>query len=90
MDVNKKLEILRIAYEANAMIHINGEMIILFVNKWEDAKRASENHNVKIGLFEKLDNYDYELVTDIQEPIFGDSGYFLSGNLSYRIGLYFE
>lgn len=89
MDTNMKIKLISIAYETNAEIYESEEMTILFVNKWEIAKNTSEKHKMKIGIFEKAAYSDYLLITEIQEPLFGNNGSFRSGDFSYRIGLYF-
>ena len=89
MDTHLKLKLISIAYETNAEIYESEEMTILFVNTWEDAQKASEKYKLKIGLFESYRKSEYTLAAQLQEPIFDNNGSFRSGDLSYRIGLYF-
>lgn len=89
MDTNLKLKLISIAYETNAVLYQNEQMTILFVDRWDIAQKASEKHKMKIGLFEKAAYSDYLLITELQQPLFGNNGSFRSGDFSYRIGLYF-
>ena len=88
MDTNMKIKLISIAYEIKAEISQSEQMTILFVKDWEDAKKASEKHKLKIGLFEQYLNLPYKLVSELQAPIFGESSKFRSGDYTYRIALF--
>lgn len=91
MDTNLKLKLITIAYEIKAEILHTEQMTILFVKDWEDwedAQKASEKHKLKIGLFEQYLNFPYNLVSELQAPIFGESSKFRSGDYTYRIALF--
>lgn len=90
MDTHLKLKLINIAYETNAVLYQTEKMTILFVDRFDIAQKASEKHKMKIGLFEKIAYSDYQLITQLQQPVFGNNGSFRSGDFSYRIGLYFE
>lgn len=91
MDTNMKIKLITIAYEIKAEILYTEQMTILFVKDWEDwedAQKASEKHKLKIGLFEQYLNFPYNLVSELQAPIFGESSKFRSGDYTYRIALF--